>query len=104
MAGVLPAMAEMTDRIQGLGYSEGTWTGATFSPAGLPVKGHEFHYSRIHPSPDARFSIRLVRGKGISGCLDGMYEHYAVGNYTHSYFSRTFTRSLVDAARNFRRC
>jgi cobyrinic acid a,c-diamide synthase len=104
MAGVLPAMAEMTDRIQGLGYSEGTWTGATFVPAGLPVKGHEFHYSRIHPSSDARFSIRLVRGKGISGCLDGMYEHHSVGNYTHSYFTLAFARSLVDAARNFRRC
>ncbi len=103
MAGVLPAIAEMTARIQGLGYTEGTWTGATFAPAGLPVKGHEFHYSRIHPSPDARFSIRLVRGRGISGCLDGMYEHHSVGNYTHSYFTREFARSLVDAARNFRR-
>jgi cobyrinic acid a,c-diamide synthase len=103
MAGVLPAMAEMTDRIQGLGYTDGTWTGATFAPAGLAVKGHEFHYSRIHPSPDARFSIRLVRGRGISGCLDGMYEHHTVGNYTHSYFSCGFTRSLVSAARNYRR-
>ncbi|MBP1929847.1 cobyrinic acid a,c-diamide synthase [Methanolinea mesophila] len=103
MTGILPAAAEMTEGIQGLGYTEGTWTGAGFIPAGLPVKGHEFHYSRIHPSPDARFSIRLTRGRGIFGCLDGLYEHRSVGNYTHSYFSSEFAHSLILAAEDFRR-
>ena len=103
MAGVLPAAAEMTGRIQGLGYTEGTWTGEALAPAGLPVRGHEFHYSMIQPSPDARFSIRLIRGRGISGSRDGIYEYCAVGNYTHSYFTRDFARSLAGAARKFRR-
>jgi cobyrinic acid a,c-diamide synthase len=101
MAGVLPATGEMTARIQALGYSEGNWTGTAIAPPGLPVKGHEFHYSRVLPSPDARFSIRLVRGRGISGSLDGMYEHCAVGSYTHSYFTSGFARSLAGAARKF---
>jgi cobyrinic acid a,c-diamide synthase len=103
MAGVLPASGEMTRDLQALDYTEGSWTGGAFTLAGLGVRGHEFHYSRVEPLSDARFAIRLERGKGISEGLDGMYEHSSVGSYTHSYFSPDFSRSFIQAAMNYRK-
>jgi cobyrinic acid a,c-diamide synthase len=99
MAGILPGNAQMTGRIQALGYSEGIFTsGPRLSVPGIPIRGHEFHYSTFNPSPDARFSVRLSRGKGISGGLDGLYSHETIGVYTHSYFSGRFAATIVDAA------
>ncbi|NYT07721.1 MAG: cobyrinate a,c-diamide synthase [Methanomicrobiales archaeon] len=99
MAGVLPGTASMTPGIQALGYSDGTWTGgpALASP-GRSIRGHEFHYSCVDPARDARFSIRLTRGKGIIGGRDGMYSGESVGTYTHSYFSASFAGALAGAA------
>jgi cobyrinic acid a,c-diamide synthase len=99
MAGVLPASAFMTEKIQALGYSDGTWTGGpSYLPAKGGLKGHEFHYSRLECRPDARFAVRLSRGRGIRDGNDGLFEHSTVGSYTHAYFSRQFARSFVDAA------
>lgn len=102
MAGVLPACAEMTGSVQALGYSDGTACSKnSYLLQGMRIKGHEFHYSRVDCMPDARFLIHLTRGKGISGCKDGLSEHETTGSYTHSYFSRDFTVSFINAARRF---
>jgi cobyrinic acid a,c-diamide synthase len=99
MTGVLPGNAEMTGRIQALGYSEGVFTcGPSLSVPGTPIKGHEFHYSTFDPSTDARFSIRLTRGKGIGEGQDGLYSHETIGVYTHSYFTSRFAAAVVEAA------
>jgi cobyrinic acid a,c-diamide synthase len=104
MAGVLPACAEMTGSVQALGYSEGRGSGKnSYINPGLKIKGHEFHYSRVDCMPDARFIIDLSRGKGISGGRDGLSEHEVTGSYTHSYFSKEFSRAFVNAARIFRK-
>ena len=104
MAGVLPACAEMTGSVQALGYSDGRVSGNnSYIHPGMKIKGHEFHYSRIDCMPDARFLIELSRGKGISGCRDGLSEHETTGSYTHSYFTREFTGSFVNASRIFKR-
>jgi cobyrinic acid a,c-diamide synthase len=99
MAGILPGSAEMTGRIQALGYSEGIFTdGPLLAVPGQPIRGHEFHYSVFNTAPDARFSIRLNRGKGIIDGQDGLYARETVGVYTHSYFSARFAAAMVDAA------
>ncbi len=104
MAGVLPARAFMTNKIQALGYSDGTWTGGpSYLPVKGSVKGHEFHYSRVECHPDARFAMSLSRGRGILDGNDGLYEHCTVGSYTHSYFNPGFARSFVDAAEQYRK-
>jgi len=101
MAGILPGSARMTAGIQALGYSEGQWTGGpAMAVPGLPIRGHEFHYSAVEPGRDARFAITLNRGTGIMEGRDGLTEFQAVGTYTHSYFSPEFSESLVSAARN----
>jgi len=99
MAGILPARARMTGRIQALGYSDGEWTGGlSFGRPGSRILGHEFHYSCVECTNDARFSIRLARGSGISEGLDGLYVHQAAGTYTHAYFSPEFARAFVSSA------
>ncbi|MDD1653948.1 MAG: cobyrinate a,c-diamide synthase [Methanomicrobiales archaeon] len=103
MAGVLPCTTEMTGRVQALGYVAGTWlTGSPVGPAGSPLRGHEFHYSHLSCAPDARFRIRLDRGKGIRDGMDGISEHSTVAGYTHAYFTREFAASFVEAAAAWR--
>ncbi|HTY14943.1 MAG TPA: cobyrinate a,c-diamide synthase [Methanoregulaceae archaeon] len=104
MAGVLPSTGEMTGIVQALGYSAGVCiAGNSFFREGMPVKGHEFHYSRLECSRDARFSIRLERGSGIGDGRDGLSEHNVTGCYTHSYFTDEFACSFVRAAALFGR-
>jgi cobyrinic acid a,c-diamide synthase len=104
MTGILPAGAEMTGRIQALGYAKGTVTGpGSFLPPGQPIAGHEFHYSRLVPDRDAQYVIQLSRGKGIDAGRDGMTASGALGMYTHSYFTPRFSRAFVDAAARYSR-
>ncbi|MFA4876524.1 MAG: cobyrinate a,c-diamide synthase [Methanoregula sp.] len=99
MAGILPADAEMTGRIQALGYVKGevAGSGSVFSKNQV-IAGHEFHYSRIIPDRDARYAIRLSRGKGIDAGQDGLISSNVLGCYTHAYFSATFAHDFVGAA------
>jgi cobyrinic acid a,c-diamide synthase len=104
MAGVLPAGAVMTGKIQALGYSFGCWnSGPGIACPGLPIRGHEFHYSFLDVSGDARFAIEISRGKGICDGRDGLYVHEAVGSYTHSYFSPEFSDRFVAAAQGYQK-
>ena len=103
MAEVMPAKAVMTDRMQALGYIKAEFVqGPVFAP-GLAYRGHEFHYSRVECGEGARFAIKTASGKGIAGGLDGIYEHNAIGAYTHAYFTRDFARSFIEAANKYRR-
>ena len=96
LCGILPATTEMTGKIQALGYVDGkTGSASPVFPAGLPVRGHEFHFSRVDPDRDARFSLVLSRGKGICDGKDGIVSGNVVGAYTHAYFSPAFARSFV---------
>jgi cobyrinic acid a,c-diamide synthase len=102
MCGILPATAEMTGQIQALGYVKGkSIRSDSFLPAGQPISGHEFHYSRIEPERDAHYALQLSRGKGIDGGRDGMVSRNALGCYTHTYFSRAFVNAFIDAAVKF---
>jgi cobyrinic acid a,c-diamide synthase len=104
MTGILPAVTEMTGRIQALGYVKGTVAGTgSFLPPGLSIAGHEFHYSRLIPDNDAKFVISLSRGKGIIDGKDGLAAGNALGLYTHSYFTPEFACDFVHAAESFRR-
>jgi cobyrinic acid a,c-diamide synthase len=102
MCGVLPSTAEMTPRIQALGYVKGTGTGEVPSmPSSIGITGHEFHYSRLDPDADARYAICLSRGKGIIAGKDGMVSLNALGCYTHAYFTPAFAGKFVEAATVF---
>lgn len=104
MCDILPASAEMTSRIQALGYVKGeTIASHSFLAAGQTITGHEFHYSQVHPSSDARYAFRLSRGKGIESGKDGLISQKVLGCYTHAYFSPLFAQALIDSALQFSR-
>jgi len=53
MAGAVPADARMTDRLT-LGYRQATTTRPSpIGPAGVGLRGHEFHYSAAEPAGEA---------------------------------------------------
>ncbi|MDO9325809.1 MAG: cobyrinate a,c-diamide synthase [Methanoregula sp.] len=104
MCGILPACADMTQRIQALGYVKAESIAVhPFLPTGQMVTGHEFHYSRLNPSCDARYAFRLSRGKGIEDGKDGLISHNVLGCYTHAYFTPSFAETLVASALRFSR-
>jgi cobyrinic acid a,c-diamide synthase len=104
MTGVLPADAEMTKKIQALGYIKGeSITGSSILQSGQIITGHEFHYSRLIPDHDSRYAIRLLRGKGIDSQKDGLMEGEAIGMYTHAYFTQEMAENLVKTAKQFSR-
>lgn len=102
MCGILPATAEMTRRVQALGYVKGSCNGEiSYMPSSQGFTGHEFHYSRLDPEPDARYAISLSRGKGILAGKDGLLSQNALGCYTHAYFTPAFAVKFAEAATVF---
>jgi cobyrinic acid a,c-diamide synthase len=101
MAGIFPQKTRMTTGRQGLSYviargnsDDPFWPGAEF-------RAHEFHYSRLEPTPTGPFCFEVLRGKGINGHQDGLRAQLSVGAYMHQHAlsNRLFGEALVDACR-----
>jgi len=102
LCGILPAHAEMTSRVQALGYVKGeSIVNTSFLPPLMSITGHEFHYSSVIPDHDAQFAFRLTRGKGIDAGKDGLTSGNVLGTYTHAYFTDAFAKKFIDAAYHF---
>ena len=66
MAGIVPATADMTDRLT-LGYREATVTVTSpLGPARDRLRAHEFHYASVDPPGDA-LDLRSRFGQGRGG-------------------------------------
>ncbi|CAA7601911.1 CobBQ-type GATase domain protein [Acididesulfobacillus acetoxydans] len=86
LAGVIPAEAEMTPHLQGMGYREGRLALDTFlGPIGTVVHGHEFHYSRVLPPSGEAPAWQLYKS-GSFLRSDG----YARGSLFASYLHLNF--------------
>ncbi|MDP3104784.1 MAG: cobyrinate a,c-diamide synthase [Candidatus Methanoperedens sp.] len=86
MAGILVAGSRMTDKLQGLGYTEAqVVSDSPLAKKGTIIRGHEFHYSVTECDRDARFAYRLKRGKGIIDGKDGLIEHNTLAAYMHTH-------------------
>lgn len=86
MAGILGASSRMTDKLQGLGYTEADVVSSSpLSKKGTIIRGHEFHYSVTECGRDARFAYRLKRGKGIVDGKDGLIVHNTLASYMHTH-------------------
>lgn len=86
MVGLLPYDFLMGKSPQGHGYTILEVVGDNpYFPRGTRLKGHEFHYSRLHPEPgpDVPLAFHMTRGAGISGQRDGFVYKNVLATYTH---------------------
>lgn len=86
MVGALPLAVAMEKRPQGHGYTLLEVAGENpFIPQGALLRGHEFHYSRVHwmREEDLHFAFHMRRGEGIDGRRDGVLRHRVLATYSH---------------------
>jgi len=107
MVGAIPAEVEMCDRPQGHGYvaveviCDNPWF-----PAGLSLRGHEFHHSRMTPSTGLTYAYGMRRGRGIDGKVDGIVHKNVFAAYTHLHALGTpqWAEAFVSLAKRERGC
>ena len=108
MAGIFPARARMTEKLQMVGYVEAEQTVDTvLGSAGLLLHGHEFHFS----VEEAERAADLVRpftftklrngARYAAGCV---YKN-VLGSYLHLHFAgcQTAAENFVEACRRWDR-
>jgi len=86
MVGLLPYDFLMGKSPQGHGYTILEVVAENpYFPRGTRLKGHEFHYSRLHPEPgpEACLAFTMTRGAGICGHRDGFVYKNVLATYTH---------------------
>ncbi len=87
LAGLIPMKAEMTRRLQGIGYRRGVFQEDTFlGPRGTSVQGHEFHYSRVTYDHEFPSAYELFRGD-LTDRMEGYARDNIVASYLHLHFS-----------------
>jgi cobyrinic acid a,c-diamide synthase len=95
MCGVLPATARMTSRLT-LGYRDAIAAGdSVLGPAGLAVRGHEFHRTTVSPAASAPAAWTL------DGRNEGFVQSAVHASYLHLHWAGQpgIAARVVDAAR-----
>ena len=84
MAGAFDATADMVDVRHGPTYmlTEALPVNPLFKG---PVRGHEYHYSEVHPRGEPVFGFDVKRGLGIQDKKDGLVVRNTVGTYMHQH-------------------
>jgi cobyrinic acid a,c-diamide synthase len=108
MAGVFPFDFIMGRKPQGHGYTALEVTRKNpYFPLGAKLKGHEFHYSRIHPEPGPQVAMafQVARGAGIGGDRDGLLYKNVLATYTHLHAlgAPLWAPALARLGREYRR-
>jgi cobyrinic acid a,c-diamide synthase len=105
MAGVFPFDIDVCATPQGHGYSELRVDRPNpFFPAGIVLRGHEFHYSRILPGDETAVTAGAVlRGAGCFQKRDLVITRNVMAGYTHLHAlaTREWAKGFLDAARRF---
>jgi cobyrinic acid a,c-diamide synthase len=102
MIGLIEADTSMDDKLT-LNYTEAENSGAFFRDI-KKIRGHEFHYSRIHNiDKDLKFAYALRRGNGIFNKKDGLIVYNCLASYMHLHFGgdQRLARRVVDLCREY---
>ena len=106
MCGVFPFRTRMLPKRKALGYMDVSLIqSCCLGPAGLRVRGHEFHYSEIDPEgcPPARAFLRRKRRDPLT-MPRGFLSHNVIASYMHLHFASApqIPANLVQACLNAR--
>ena len=101
MAGILPAVSEITKKLQGLGYAEAKPLSSEFGSKN--IRAHEFHYSLTTPDKDAEFAYEMLRGKGIADKKDGLHEYNVLAGYMQMHPGSFPVADFVEKCRTNKR-
>lgn len=102
MIGVIPAETAMSRTTMTLGYRELTMIrGGPLGDEGVRIRGHEFHYSTLHPLEDLEYLGHLTDAQGRDRGEDAIMVGNVIALYTHLHFSSHphVPVALVEAAR-----
>ncbi len=87
MVGLIPMKAEMTKRLQGIGYRRGVFRQDNFlGPCGSEVQGHEFHYSRVVYDKAYPPAYELFKADQTDR-IEGYAHDNIIASYLHLHFS-----------------
>jgi cobyrinic acid a,c-diamide synthase len=107
MTSVLPVDFILEKRPQAHGYTVLTVTDSSpFLHAGMTIRGHEFHYSRIMNIDDLpRMAYDVKRGTGITGSEDGLTYKNVLACYTHLHALGTpqWAGAMIRKAREYKK-
>jgi cobyrinic acid a,c-diamide synthase len=89
MAGLLPGIAVMRDRLQALGYVEvETRTASILGPAGLKFRGHQFRYSELEGGGRDVEEIYTVAPRwGRAPFTEGYRAGNGLASYVHAHWA-----------------
>jgi cobyrinic acid a,c-diamide synthase len=102
MIGLIEADTSMDDKLT-LNYTEAENSGAFYRDI-KKIRGHEFHYSRIHNiDKDLKFAYALRRGNGIFNKKDGLIVYNCLASYMHLHFGgdQRLARRVVDMCKEY---
>jgi len=106
MVGVFPLDVVMEPKPQGHGYTVMECVADNpFFPKGLPLKGHEFHYSRIvTDGQPLSLVFKMSKGQGIVPGWDGLCHKNVLAGYTHLHAmgNQQWVEAMVRNALHFR--
>lgn len=105
MAGVFPGTARMTEKLQMVGYVDAVQAmGTVFGAAGLPLHGHEFHFS-VEEADAGETARPFIFTKMRNGAQypAGRIVQRTLGSYLHLHFAGcpTAAASFVEACRTW---
>ena len=106
MAGIIPSEAELSGRPFGHGYVEAEVVHENpFFPVGAALRGHEFHHSKLSSVNNLQCAIKIKRGYGINGTIDGIVYRNMFAAYTHLHALGTpeWAKSFVSSALKHKR-
>ena len=106
MVGIYPVKTRMLSRLKTLGYREIKTKGGSFLPAGMRVRGHEFHHSELDGDLRRNRKIKTIYLVSMKGKRKSAEEGYLYKNclasYVHLHFGSSpgMAAQLVEACRS----
>jgi cobyrinic acid a,c-diamide synthase len=88
MLGIVAGEAVMSERLQALGYVEIETRGESIlGPAGMRMRGHQFRYSTLTPTPERMERVYAVRPRWGEPFVEGYRSGSVLASYVHVHWA-----------------